>query len=226
MKKEITKAIILAGGYSRRMKLKIPKQLVKINNKPLLVYSLDTFERCKAVDGIILVVHRKIEQQCRQLIKRYGYKKIEQVVTGGRTRQQSVFNALTAIRDCDYVVIHDGVRPFVTGKITFDTVKAAKSYNAATCAVQATDTIIEAKDNLINSTLCRDKLWHIQTPQAFKFDLILKAHQKAKENGLFDATDDTQLVLRVKQKVRIVKASRRNFKVTAPFDLNLAKTLL
>ena len=104
MKNKVVKAIVLAGGYSKRMGLKTPKQLVKVGNKPILAHTLGVFQRCKRVDSIILVAHKKIIRQCRNLIKRYGYKKVEQLCSGGATRQQSVFNALRKIKDCDYVI--------------------------------------------------------------------------------------------------------------------------
>lgn len=225
-KDKIIKAIVLAGGYSKRIKLKVPKQLVKIDNKPLLAYTLDVFERCKAIDSIILVLHKKIVHQCRNLIKKYGYKKVEQLCLGGRTRQQSVFNALRKIKDCDYVIIHDGVRPFVTQKIISRAIKAVKRFNAVTCAVEATDTIVEAKKDFIGATLRRNKLWHIQTPQAFKFEAILHVHQRARLGKVFDSTDDAQLVFKLNKRVKIIKGSCQNLKITTPFDLYLAKLLL
>ena len=226
MKNKVIKALILAGGYSKRIKSRIPKQLAKINNKPLLAYTLDVFEDCKSIDSIILVVHKRHILPCRNLVKKYRYKKVEQFCLGGKTRQQSVFNALKKIRDCDYVVIHDGVRPFVTQRIISRVIKAAKLFDAATCAVRATDTMVEAKGGYIGSVLCRDKLWRIQTPQAFKFDLIFKAHQKAKAKKIFDASDDTQLAISLGEKVAIVEGSYQNLKITTPFDFNSAKLLL
>jgi 2-C-methyl-D-erythritol 4-phosphate cytidylyltransferase len=225
-KKKVVKAIILAGGYSKRMNLSVPKQLVKINHRPLLSYTLDVFEKSKAIESIVLVVHKKIISQSQTLIKQYGYKKIEQLCLGGKTRQQSVFNALQRIRDCDYVVIHDAVRPFVTQKDISRIIKAVKEFGAATCAVKVIDTIVEAEKNFLHRTLPRHKLWHIQTPQAFKFDLIVKAHQKAYRAKIFDSTDDAQLVIRFKDKTKIVEGSHKNLKVTTPFDLYLTKLLL
>lgn len=224
-KNEVVKAIILAGGYSKRMNLKVPKQLAKIDNKPILAYTLDVFEECKAIDSIILVVHKKIIQQSRKLIKKYGYKRIKQLCLGGRTRQQSVFNALQKIRDCDYVVIHDAVRPFVTERNISRVIRTVKKFDAVTCAVKAIDTIVEAEQSFIGTTFHRDKLWHIQTPQAFRFDLILKAHQKAKAERIFNASDDAQLLLGLKKEVKLVEGSYKNIKVTTMSDLLLIRKL-
>ena len=226
MKNKVVKAIVLAGGYSKRMGLKIPKQLVKIGNKPILAHTLDVFQRCKRVDSIILVVHKKTIQQCRNLIKRYRYKKIEQLCLGGRTRQQSVFNALGKIKNCDYVIIHDGVRPFVSQKTILGVIRAVRRFGAVTCAVKATDTIVEAERSFVCSTLRRDKLWHIQTPQAFKFDLILAAHKKERASTkIFNTSDDAQLLLGTKSKVKLIEGSYKNIKITTMSDLFLAKKL-
>jgi 2-C-methyl-D-erythritol 4-phosphate cytidylyltransferase len=136
-----------------------------------------------------------------------------------------VFNALCAINDCDYVIIHDGVRPFVTKEIILNTINAVKKFNAVTCAIRATDTIIEAKKDFVDVRLNRDKLWHIQTPQAFKIDLIFKAHQKARKKDFFGATDDAQLVAEFENKVRIIEGSYKNIKVSTMADLLLARKL-
>jgi 2-C-methyl-D-erythritol 4-phosphate cytidylyltransferase len=222
---KVIKAIILAGGYSKRINFAIPKQLIKISGKPLLVYTLNTFERCRAIDSIVLVINKRFTRQFQHLIKKYGYRKIEQIVMGGETRQSSVFNALCAINDCDYVIIHDGVRPFVTKEIILNTINAVKKFNAVTCAVRATDTIVEAQKDFIDVSLTRDKLWHIQTPQAFKIDLIFKAHQKARKKDFFNATDDAQLVAEFGNRVRIIEGSYKNIKVTTELDLFLLKKI-
>lgn len=219
----LVKAIILAGGCSQRIKLKVPKQLVRIGKRPLLTYTLDVFEKCKSVDSIILVAHKKIIQQCRALIKKNGYRKIEQVCLGGKTRQQSVFNALCRIKNCNYVVIHDGVRPFVTADVILRTIRAAKRFNAASCAVKAIDTIAEEREGFIGRILRREKLWHLQTPQAFKFDLIFKSHLLAKTRGILNASDDSQLLLGQNKPVKLIEGSYKNRKITTQLDLFLMK---
>lgn len=224
-KNSVVKVIILAAGHSKRMKLTIPKQLVKINHKPLTAYTLDVFEKSRLIDGIILVVPQKYLQQFHHLLKKYRYKKIEQVVLGGETRQQSVFNALKKIQVCDYVIIHDGVRPLISQRIIPQIIQAVKKYQAVTTAVKAIDTIVEAKDDYIDSSLCRNKLWHIQTPQAFKLSLILKAHQKAKAKKIVNVSDDAQLVLQLGKTVKLIRGSCQNIKVTTKPDLTLFREL-
>lgn len=224
--KKTIRAIVLAGGYSRRMKLDVPKQMLDIAGRPMLAYTLEVFEKTRAIDGIILVSHKKILAQCRDLLARYGLSKVEQICPGGRTRQESVFNALREIKQCDYALVHDGARPLVTEEIILDVLKAARRFQSATCAVKATDTIVESEDGMIKAALDRDKLWQIQTPQAFRFDLLLRAHKRARERGIKDAGDDAQLVLALKQRVKLVAAVPGNIKVTTPADLSLLKGLM
>jgi len=220
------KAIILAAGYSRRMRSKMPKQLAEVNHKPLIAYTLDAFERCRAIEGMVLVVQHKYLARFRNLVKSSGYKKVEQLCLGGRTRQQSVFNALGKISDCDYVLIHDGVRPFVTEKIISDVIKATKQFGAATSAVRSTDSIVEERQGFIGTTLRRDRLWHIQTPQGFKLNLIRQAHRQARAKGITDASDDAQLLLKMRKKIKLIKGSYKNIKITTPEDLRLARLYL
>ncbi|MBN3037809.1 MAG: 2-C-methyl-D-erythritol 4-phosphate cytidylyltransferase [Candidatus Omnitrophica bacterium] len=220
------KAIVLAGGYSTRIKLKTPKQLVSISGRPLLAHTLDVFERCKQIQKIILVANKKYINQSKALIKQRGYKKVEQVCKGGRTRQQSVFNALKKTRDCDYVLIHDGVRPFISREDIQEVLKAAKKFGAATCAVKAVDTIVEKKGAYMGKILPRRVLWRIQTPQAFKFDLIYKAHQSVRAKGFYGLSDDAQLIIKIGKKVKMVQGDYMNFKITTYADLELAKLML
>jgi len=118
------------------------------------------------------------------------------------------------------------VHPFVEQKIILDIIRQVKTFGAATCAVKAIDTIVEQKGGFIGTTLCRDRLWHIQTPQGFKFNLIYQAHQKAKARGIKNASDDAQLILKFSNKVKIIEGSYQNLKITTPSNLYLARALL
>lgn len=220
------KAIIVAGGYSRRLKSSVPKQLLKVNQKALVAHSLDVFEKCKAIKSIILVGQGKYLPHFKRLIKQYGYRKIECVCLGGATRQESVFSGLKQIQGCDYVIIHDGVRPFVTEKIILDVLNDAVTFGASAAAVRAKDTIVKARGNFINKTLLRDRLWHLQTPQGFKFKLIYQAHKHAKAIGISSASDDAQLLLKIKKKVKLTQGCYSNIKITTAFDLFLAQNMM
>ena len=225
-RKAAVKALILAGGYSKRIHLATPKQLVKINGRPLLAVTLDIFNSVRAIESIVLVINKKFSSQCHKLVNDYGYKKIEKIVLGGKSRQESVFNGLRNIKNCDYVVIHDSVRPFVTKKMVSNMIQAVKKYDAVTYAVGAIDTIVEAKDNLMSKVFRRDRIFNIQTPQAFKFDLILNAHNEARAAKVLNSSDDAQLVLKFGAQVKILEGGYQNLKITTSFDLRLAKLLL
>lgn len=220
------RAIVLGGGYSTRIKGNVPKQLAGVAGRPLLAYTLDIFEGLPEIAGIVLVANKKYLAQFQGLVKRYRYKKIERICGGGRTRQQSVFNALIRIKPCAYVLIHDGVRPFVSAKDIREVIRVARKYGAATSAVKTVDTIVEGKGGLVKRIPPRNRLWNIQTPQAFKYQWIYQAHQKAKAQGCRDKSDDAQLVMGSGKKVKLVPGEYRNFKVTTMWDMDLARMIL
>ncbi|MFH1046023.1 MAG: 2-C-methyl-D-erythritol 4-phosphate cytidylyltransferase [Candidatus Omnitrophota bacterium] len=225
-KQSIVKAVVLAGGFSRRIKSALPKQLIKIGKRPLLAHTLDVFEDSRVIDRVILVANKKFLPNFRALIKKNAYKKVERLCCGGKTRQQSVYNALQTIGRCDYVIIHDGVRPFLSERVLEQIVKAVKRYPAVTLAVKAIDTIVEAKDAFVTQALLRRSLWCIQTPQAFRATLIVGAHKQAQAARLNDITDDAQLVMRLGNRVKIIPGEYRNIKITTQGDLALAAYLL
>jgi 2-C-methyl-D-erythritol 4-phosphate cytidylyltransferase len=154
--------------------------------------------------------------------------KADQVVSGGETRQESVFNGLQMLTSgTDMVIVHDGVRPFVTEEMIKSTLESAGKWGAATVAVPVKDTIKEADDeNLVVKTLNRHRLWAIQTPQAFKYGLILQAHLYARENQI-QATDDASLIEQLGiHQVKLVMGTYENIKITTPGDLVTAKAIL
>jgi 2-C-methyl-D-erythritol 4-phosphate cytidylyltransferase len=188
----------------------------------LLAWTLDAFERCVAVDRIALVVAADAIERTEALVRDEGFAKITHIVAGGATRQASVHAGLEAVAGCEWVAVHDGARPFVTPELIEATLGAAHETGAACCAVPAHDTLKEVADGHIVRTLDRSRLWLAQTPQAFRYELLLEAHQRS-EGG---ATDDATLVEALGVEVRVVPGSARNFKVTTADDLALAEALL
>lgn len=222
-------AIIPAAGHGKRMG-GVKKPYISLSGKPILAHTLAVFQRCHMVDGILVVVAEGDERECVQnVIKPYGIDKVDLVVTGGETRQESVFNGLKRLAsDTDMVVVHDCVRPFVTEDMIRSTLDAADRWGAATVAVPVKDTIKEADDEgFAVSTLDRRRLWSIQTPQTFKYDLILQAHLYAQKNNI-RATDDASLVERLGggHRVKLVMGSFENIKITTPSDLMIARAIL
>jgi 2-C-methyl-D-erythritol 4-phosphate cytidylyltransferase len=220
-----TVAIVPAAGSGRRLKEIKEKPFVKLRSKPLLWYALEALNNSPHIDKIVLVVAGKFVKKSRDLVKKYNLKKIEYIVPGGRTRSDSVLNGLNLVdKDTDYVLIHDGVRPFLEKHLIRESLIAARRFGASCVSVPVKPTIKKAKKGYIENTLKRSILWEAQTPQVFKREVILKAYRNRRL--LKRATDDSSLVEESGYKVRIVTGSYRNIKVTTKEDLILAKALL
>lgn len=221
-------AIIPAGGSGRRLKSGLAKQYLMLGELPILAHTLNVFEKTPVVDEIILAVpEQSIDFTWQEIVQKYGFAKVRNIVAGGRERQDSVKNALSFVgSECDVVVIHDGVRPFVTEKIIIDVVGAAQVLKAASAGVKAKDTIKESDDHDFSSqTMPRKNIWMTQTPQAFNLDILKKAHDAASRDN-YCGTDDASLVERIGVKVKMINASYENIKITTPEDLILAEALL
>jgi 2-C-methyl-D-erythritol 4-phosphate cytidylyltransferase len=215
-------AIIVAAGESRRMN-GIDKVLAPLEGRPVLSYVLSAFDSCKSVDNIVLVVNEKSLEACRKLVAEAGLSKSIDVCVGGKRRQDSVAAGLKRLKDCDWVVIHDGARPLVTKELIEEGLKAAKETGAAVAAVPVTDTIkVAGDDRIVLETPVRQNLWAVQTPQLFRFDIISKAYQQAKG----EVTDDAALVEQAGYKVKLYMGSYDNIKITTPQDLLIAEAIL
>jgi len=224
-------AIVLAAGKGYRLQSKIPKPLVEINSKPIIVYSLNILSRHPKIKEIILVANPKNLKDTISKIRQYRIKKIKHVVLGGRMRQDSVINGLRAISPkTDLVLIHDGVRPFINKEMVSEVIREAEISGAAIAGVPVKATIkmvTYRKSHIANrievkKTLNREDLWEIQTPQVFRKDLILKAYKKF---GNLSVTDDSMLMEKLGAKVSIVLGSYNNIKITTPEDLILAEAI-
>ncbi len=219
-------AILVAAGRGLRLKASVPKALIALNKKLLFTYSLDTFLKCPLIDSVIVVVPIKGIRRFQQVIDRKKYPKPVFLVEGGLRRRDSVKKGLENLDgDTDWVAIHDAARPFVNLKIIKNTIEAAQATGAAIAAVAVKSTIKEvySTGDVVKKTLERTWLWEIQTPQVFKRDIILKAHQYQR---LFDATDDAILVEKLGLKVKIAKGDENNIKITTPTDLMLAQAMI
>ena len=190
--------------------------------KLLLAYAVAAFQSCSAIARIVLVVAEDQIGAARALVADQGFDKVSSVVPGGARRQDSVRAGLDAIGACDYVVVHDGARPLVTPQLIDDALAAARQTGAACCAIAVPDTVKEIADGYIARTVARSSLMLAQTPQAFRYDLLVEAHRPAK----VDATDDAALVEALGVRVRVAPGSTRNIKVTTPDDLALARVLI
>lgn len=217
-----TKAIIVAGGESRRMG-GIDKIFAEIAGKHVIAHTLDAFERCEAINGIVLVLPQKSIDKGRELISKYDYKKVEAICEGGATRQQSVNNGLKSTPKCDLVLVHDGARPCVTDESIKSGISEAIKEGVAIAASPVSDTIKQVDDSMVVSkTLDRSKLMSIHTPQVFRYEVLKEVHS----NPAFDATDDAALAEKIGYKVKVYLDSYKNIKITTPTDLTIAEAIL
>lgn len=230
MKKAVGKpvsSIIVAAGKGSRMNMDINKQYVEIGGKPILARTIQIFEDCDQVDEIILVVNNKDIVYCKQnIIDVFNFRKVTAIVAGGEIRQASVYNGLLQLNEgCGIVLIHDGARPFVSGESIIDSIAIAGKYGSACVAVPVKDTIKSANDDcFVQATLDRSRLWSVQTPQTFAYDIIMEAHRSAVEAG-FKGTDDAVLVERLGHRLKLVAGSYYNIKITTSEDLVLAEAI-
>lgn len=203
------------------------KPYLTLVDKPILAHTIYAFDQNTSIDEIFVIVDFTDFEACQSMvIAPYGFKKVADLVAGGETRQASVFNGLGALpSDTDFVIVHDGVRPFVTDEIIFNCIEAADECGAAIAAVPVKDTIKVANaDGFIIDTPERQRLWAVQTPQAFRKDLLFEGHQNARRAQI-TATDDAALVEKLGFKVKLVMGSYANLKITTPEDLIIAETL-
>ncbi|KJJ85659.1 2-C-methyl-D-erythritol 4-phosphate cytidylyltransferase [Candidatus Omnitrophus magneticus] len=230
MQKKIT-GIILAGGKGERAGGALPKQFILLNRKPLLLYSLEKFQANPLITDIVVVTLKKYISKVEALVKNNNIKKCCEIIEGGETRQESSFLGVgNAPSDTEYVVIHDSARPFVTHKMIEDTITAAIAIGSATTAIEETNTIARSSSSgLMEEVLERKYISIIQTPQAFRYDIIIEAHLLAKADAKSDFTDDAGLVLHYEHSerpIKIVAGHESNIKITNQLDFELAECIL
>lgn len=222
-----TSVIVAAGGKGERLGSKVHKSFVKLGGEPILAYALKTLDSSNCISEIILVVNESDLSKGRSLLKRIKLRKIKDIIAGGKRRMDSVNNGLFGVsQDTDYVMVHDGCRPFLDSKIISSLIEAAEVFGAAIVAVPVKPTIKETEQGgFVVRTLRREFLVEVQTPQVFRKDILIRAYEKALGEGL-EATDDSCLVELLGVKVKIVEGSYKNIKITTPEDLKYAKALL
>ena len=228
-------AIITAGGSGTRMRSGVRKQYIEIKNRPILAHTLNKFCVTSEIDGIILTVPEDdIETVRKNIVDKYGLSKVINILPGGAERQDSVCSALKnmSASEEDIVLIHDGVRPFISHETILNCINSLKDSDASVVGIRPVDTIKTSSGDSINSTLRREELVSVQTPQTFRFGTIVKCHETASAEGFY-ATDDSALVekygeriLGRKPSVKIVEGSSFNIKITDQNDLIIASALL
>ena len=221
-------AIVLAAGRGSRMNSGIQKQFMELGGYPLMYDALQVFEH-SSVDEVILVTGKNETDWCRrEIVDKYGFCKVRSVVPGGSERYLSVYEGLRAAQEPDIVLIHDGARPFVTDEIINRTIQSALESGSGIAAVPAKDTVrIVDETGTAVLTPPRDRVWMMQTPQAFRYPLIYRAYQELVSRNIQNVTDDAMVLETVlNQEVKIVEGSYSNIKVTTPEDMETARAFL
>jgi 2-C-methyl-D-erythritol 4-phosphate cytidylyltransferase len=220
-------AIIVAAGKGVRMKGTMRKQYLDLSGRPVLSHSIMAFDSCSLVEEIFLVVPKEDVEYCQnKILSLLDLKKCINLVHGGAKRQESVYNGLQAIKkNTETVVIHDGARPFIHPEDLKKCILGSKKYGACILATAAIDTLKRVDESdIIVTTLPRENIWLAQTPQAFQYDLIIKAHETARRYG-YVGTDDASLVEKLGEDVKVINGSRFNIKITKKEDLDIAKAM-
>jgi len=205
----------------------IDKAFLSLGTKPVVLYSLFAFEKCSDIDEVILVVRKDRIEAARQAVRMFGCNKVKKIVAGGTLRQKSVINGMKEVdKETDIVVVHDGGRPCVSANLISQTVASAKQHGSGIAAVKITDTVKKVdKGMVISETIDRSKLWLVQTPQAFKINLLKKALTFIVKKKI-KVTDEASAVELVSKGVRLVASSFSNIKITTPDDLTFAAALM
>ena len=225
--KPICTAVIVAAGKGKRMGTDISKQFLPLCGKEILTHTVEKFEKAQNIRDIVLVTGMDSLQDVKDMVQEYGWRKVVSVVVGGKERQDSVWNGLLAVsEDTEIVLIHDGVRPFVTEEILDRSIETALDMGGCVAGAPAKDTIkVCNSENIAIDTPDRNTLWQIQTPQTFRKDLILKAYAQAKADG-FIGTDDASLAEYCGYPVKVIMGSYRNIKITTKEDLLIGEAFL
>jgi 2-C-methyl-D-erythritol 4-phosphate cytidylyltransferase len=221
-------AVIVAGGKGKRLGAGINKQYIKLLGREILAWTLGAFEKVALVEEVVLVVPEDELEYCREnIVNHYGFKKVKEIVTGGAERQNSVYNGLKACSpDTEVVLIHDGARPFISVEVIAASIEGAMEHGACAVAVAVKDTLkVVDREKFVVSTPERSSIYSVQTPQTFKYELILKAHRQALEKNM-SATDDTMLVEALGRRVKLIEGDYYNLKITTQEDLVFGEAIL
>jgi 2-C-methyl-D-erythritol 4-phosphate cytidylyltransferase len=224
-------AIIAAAGLGRRMQQEVPKTYLHLAGKPILVHTLEVFEKVPEVHEVLVVVHPEDLEFCQEeIIAPYPLKKVLRLVPGGKERQDSVYNALKVLKkekeELEVILVHDGVRPLVTPAQVGQVVAAARKYGGAILGIPCQDTLkrVNPRGEVLN-TVDRRELWQVQTPQAFRADVLWQAYREAMDRKSY-ATDEAALVEALGKPVVMVPGSPLNLKITTQDDLKMAEAFL
>ncbi|MFP7233999.1 2-C-methyl-D-erythritol 4-phosphate cytidylyltransferase [Bacillus subtilis] len=218
--------VIPAAGQGKRMKAGRNKLFIELKGDPVIIHTLRVFDSHRPCEKIILVINDREREHFQQLLTDYPFQTAIELVAGGDERQHSVYKGLKAVKQEKIVLVHDGARPFIKHEQIDELIAEAEQTGAAILAVPVKDTIKRVQDLQVSETIERSSLWAVQTPQAFRLSLLMKAHAEAEHKG-FLGTDDASLVEQMEGgSVRVVEGSYTNIKLTTPDDLTSAEAIM
>lgn len=222
-------AIVLAAGKGKRMNNKLPKQYMQLCGNPVVYYSLKVLEESSINEIILVVGEGEEELKRKELIEKYGFHKVTKIISGGKERYNSVFKGLQALQKADYVLIHDGARPLITSDIIEHTIDIVRKKKACVVAVPSKDTVkISNECNIVKETPDRTKVWMVQTPQAFEYQMIKQAYEKLLQKNDKNIITDDAMVLETMTNfpITLIEGSYQNIKITTPEDIQIAELFL
>lgn len=224
-------ALIIAGGSGNRMHQDIPKQFITVNEKPVIVYTLEAFEKHQEIDVIAVVCIEGWAQVLQAYAKQFGITKLKHIVPGGKNGQESIFNGVMELEKNydreDFVLIHDAIRPMVSTDIITDNLRVAREYGNAITVIPCAEAMIETEDGFVSvGSYPRERLKRTQTPQAFRIGDICNAHRMALEKGITNSVASCTLMIELGRKVFFSMGSEKNIKLTTVEDIDIFKALL
>lgn len=216
-------AIIVAAGKGTRMKADCPKQFIEVLGRPILYYTLKAFEQSEVDEVIVVTSESYVEYVKTEIVEKYNLQKVVQVIAGGNERYESVYRGLIVLKDANYVLIHDGARPFVKPELIHRIICSVKEEKAVIAGVKTKDTIkVVNRDGYVEVTPDRDFVWNIQTPQAFEYNLLKRAYNIVMEQSDITVTDDAMVVeYATDQKIKVIEGCYTNIKITTEDDLRI-----
>ena len=223
--------LLIAGGSGNRMHQDIPKQFITVNERPVIVYTLEAFENHPEIDAIAVVCIEGWEQVLWAYAKQFNITKLKHIVAGGKNGQDSIRNGVYELEHHyspdDIVLIHDAIRPMVSAEIISDNIRVAREYGNATTVIPCAEAMMQTEDGIVSSgSYPRDRLKRTQTPQAFHIGEICDLHRKALEAGITNSVASCTLMIEMGKQVYFSSGSEKNIKLTTVEDIDIFKALL
>lgn len=223
-------ALILAGGVDSAFQMDIPKQFVSVYNRPIIIYTLEKFQNHPDIDGIIVACLDGWQEMVRVYAKQFNITKLQKIITGGKNGQETSYKGVKALETVcqsdDIVILHDSIRPMVSDEIISECIRVCRYRNMGVAAVCSMDAIVKSVDGVVgDKSINRQEIMRIQTPQAYKYDFLLNAHQKALELGIKGQWETCSILSLLGEKIYFSKGSNMNMKVNTVEDVAMFKAL-